>query len=289
MGSTVALGKRCREAEEPHGNEGLGINTHEIPRQKRTRGGGATNGILNAARSVARARHKPVARIPKAKISRKPKEAGRGAERLVTPNAQGVYHQSSPGPSFQQGWAAEAADGQLIWVEGRVEEEVSHHNDSTTQQQQQQEKGGNDKRFKIPKKFKEGHKALLVATEAELERGAVQEIKCRLCPDIKLKTWENYKRHCDTMEAHPLKLYICNRCGDFFARGDSLQRHKNNSPRECDNATPEEAEAKRRETQKAHDEFIGRLEGCLKTGEDIGIPFSRIIKKKYPKSSKKPK
>ena len=32
--------------------------------------------------------------------------------------------------------------------------------------------------------------------------------------------------------------------------------------------------------------FIGRLEGCVKTGADIGMPLSQIIKEKYPDSSK---
>jgi hypothetical protein len=153
--------------------------------------------------------------------------------------------------------------------------------------QQQRQKEEKEKLFKIPRKLKTEHKALLVATETDLARGTVQEIKCRLCPDTNFKKWEDYKRHCDTIEAHPLKISFCDFCGDFFARGDSLRRHRINQPPECASITPERAAGKRRETQKAHDEFIGRLEGFLKRGEDIGKPFSQIIKKKYPKSAKK--
>jgi hypothetical protein len=179
----------------------------------------------------------------------------------------------------------EAADGELTWVEGSVRAEAVRHSDSTTQQQRQEE--GREKLFKIPRKFKTEHKALLVATEADLARGTVQEIKCRLCPDTNFKKWEDYKRHCDTIEAHPLKISFCDFCGNFFARGDSLRRHQINQPPECASVTPERAAAKRRETQNAHDEFIGRLKVCLKRGEDIGKSFSQIIKKKYPESSKK--
>ena len=53
--------------------------------------------------------------------------------------------------------------------------------------------------------------------------------------------------------------------------------------------TPMEAAQKRKATEEAHEEFIWRLEHGLKTGQDIGKPFSRIIKDKYPKSSKKRK
>jgi hypothetical protein len=130
---------------------------------------------------------------------------------------------------------------------------------------------------------------MLVATQDDWVRGAIREIRCRLCPDTKLKTWEDFKRHCNTMEAHPLKISFCVKCGNFFAHGDSLKRHLNNSPPECRSVTPEKAGAKRRETEKAHDEFKARLERFLRTGEDIGRPFSQIIKEMYPESSKKRK
>jgi hypothetical protein len=278
LAPVLAPGKRRCDGDEAV------IDSYEMPPQKRVRAGKA-NGILKATRSTARTRHKPVARIPKARILRESKEAGRGAERLATPNAQGIHPRPLLGPSFQQGWAVEAADGQLTWVEGSVEEGAVHHIDSMVQQQQQEE--AKEEYFKIPRKFKVGHKALLAATQADWARGAIREIKCRLCPDTRLKTWEDFKRHCDTMEAHPLKISFCDECGDFFARGDSLERHRRNPPPECLSVTPEKAGAKRRETEKAHDEFRARLEEFLESGEDMGRPFSQIIKDKYPESSKK--
>ena len=66
-------------------------------------------------------------------------------------------------------------------------------------------------------------------------------------------------------------------------------RHRKHPPAECKKVTPEEAAAKRRETKKAHVEFVGHLRECLKTGEDIGKGFTQIIKEKYPESSKKRK
>ena len=71
---------------------------------------------------------KPAARTPKQNISGKPKEAGRGAERLATTSPQGIYHQSLPWPSFQQGWSMDAAADL-----GRGES--VHHIDSTVQQE----------------------------------------------------------------------------------------------------------------------------------------------------------
>jgi hypothetical protein len=182
----------------------------------------------------------------------------------------------------------ESADGQLTWVEGSAEEKSVHHIDSAVQQEQeQQQEDARDEYFKIPGKFKVGYKALLAATQDDWARGAIREIRCRLCPDTKFKTWEDFKRHCNTMEVHPLRISFCDKCGDFFARSDSLKRHFKNPPLECRSVTLARACVKRRETEKAHDKFRARLEGFWRTGEDIGKPFWHIIKDMYPKSSKK--
>ncbi len=119
--SSVALGKRQREAEVSHGDGGpVEVDTHEMPLPKRARDGRVDNGMLEKAKqSTARTRDKPVARIPSG-LNSKPKEAERGAERLATRSAHGIYHQPFPGPSFQQGWSVEPAHGQPTWVEGSV-------------------------------------------------------------------------------------------------------------------------------------------------------------------------
>ena len=280
---TTALGKRRREAEGPQGGGGqVAINTNNILPQKRARG--MTSRILKAKRSAARTRLNHVARIPETKINSEPKEAGRGAERLATPNEHGIHNQSSLGPSFQQGWAVEPAHGKPTWVEGSVDEEPARCIDSTVQQQQ-------GELFKIPRIFKPEYWLLLQTSKADLARGAVQANKCRLCPDTKLNDFEEFKRHCNTTETHPLKMHFCNLCGDYFARSDALKRHHKNPPPECRKVSqdlgPAKVAEKRRVTEKAHQDFIQRLEHCSRTGKDIGKPFSQIIKEIYPESSKK--
>ncbi|KAF8497385.1 hypothetical protein F5888DRAFT_1634356 [Russula emetica] len=82
------------------------------------------------------------------------------------------------------------------------------------------------------------------------------------------------------------ELY-CDHGGDFFARTDSLKRHRDRHPYECLDVTLERAEEKRRETERAHGDFTRRVERSLTTGEEIGRPFAQIIKRMYPESSKK--
>jgi hypothetical protein len=181
-----------------------------------------------------------------------------------------------------------AADAKPTRDEGSVDEEAAHHVDNTVEQHQEEDEE-TIKLFKIPHKLDPGHRLLLQASDADFARGAIQAIECRLCPNSKLKNFQEFKRHCDSTEAHPLVIYFCGRCGDFFARPDSLTRHSKQRPPECHMVTPDEAAQKRRETEEAHEEFFRRLEHGLRTGQDIGKPFSRIIKDRYPKSSKKRK
>lgn len=274
----AALGKRRREADQPLGDGGLATHTDEVPPSKRARGGGSARGILKAART----RHKPAARIPKQELICKPKEAGCGAERLATPSSQGIYHQSLPGPSSQQGWAVSAADGTPTWVEGSVDEKEVNHIDNV---QQQQEEATN--LLVIPRIFKPEYWLLLQTSEADLVRGAVQAIRCRLCPGRVIKNFDDFKRHCETSERHPRNIHFCDRCGDFFARSDSLKRHRKKPPPECLRVTQVEALEKREVTVQVHEDFIRRMDHGLETGEGIERGFSEIIKERYPKSSKK--
>ena len=147
------------------------------------------------------------------------KEAGRGTEGLAIPNVQGVYHRSLLGSSFQQGWVVTTEQGQqLPGIEERVEESMQH-----TASTEWQEEGH---LFEIPSDF-EGFDMLLAATEADWTRRAVNEIKCRLCPDSEFSKWDVFKHLCRTTEAHPLEILFCEHCGDFFACSDSLTRHLN--------------------------------------------------------------
>ncbi len=265
---TVAPVKRRRHESQGDGAPVIVDCCGMLP-QKRARGD-KPNGVLKAARSAPRTRHKPATRTPKQTTNSDPKEAGRGAGRLAIPDSQGIHHRSLLGPSLQQGWAVEAADGQLIWVEGSVDE-MAHRTDNTVLQQQQKEEVQQEC-------FETSRRGTRRYSWRRKVRGAVREIKCRYCPDTKFKKWSEFKRHCDHTETHLLTIYFCKDCGGHFARSDACQRHCKNRPPQCLRETPEEADAKCRATQRAHDEFIGRLEGHLTTGEDIGTPFTKTIK-----------
>ena len=158
--------------------------------------------------------------------------------------------------------------------------------DGTAQQQEQEEV--QQKYFDIPKDLKMGYLALLAAMQADRARGLICEIKCRLCPDTKFNKWGEFKRHCEDTEAHPLTIYFCEYCGDYFVRSDACQQHRSKRPRQCLEGMLMEADAKRRATQREHNRFIRRLEEYLTTGEDsIEMSFSKTIKDLYPDSSKK--
>ena len=279
---TVALGKRRRDVSHEDGVPVV-MNSHEMPAQKRVRSD-IPNGIFKAAWSAPRTHHKSVTRIPKQTINSKPKEAGCGTKSLAIPDSLGIHHQSLLGSSLQQGWAVEAADGKLTWAEGSVEE-IAQCADGTARQQEQEEV--QQECFDIPKDLNTGYQALLMATQADRARGSICEIRCRLCPKTKFKKWGEFKRHCDSNEAHPLTIYFCEYCGDYFARSDARDRHRNKRPPQCQ-GTHTEADEKRRTTQREHDKFIRRLEEYLTTGENsVGMSFSKIIKDLYPDSSKK--
>ena len=260
------------------------VHNHEVPPRKRARGSGRTKGIPKGAQSGASTSHEPVARIPRTKINDKPK-AGRGAERLATPSAQGVYHQTLPGPSFQRDSVVDAAHGKPAWVEGSDDEEAAHHSDDTQNQKEENTK----KLFYIPHRFEPRHMMFLQASESDAARGAVEAIKCRVCLDMEFKDFNRFKRHCDFTEVHPLVIHFCNLCGDFFARSDALVRHGTNRPSECPKVTPNTAVQKHRETVEAHEDFVWGLQHCLNTGQDTRTlkPFNQIIKDKFPGSSKK--
>jgi hypothetical protein len=55
-----------------------------------------------------------------------PKEAGRGAERLATPNLQWIHYCPVLGLSIQQGWEVGPTKGHPTLVEGSVEGEAAH-------------------------------------------------------------------------------------------------------------------------------------------------------------------
>ena len=84
-----------------------------------------------------------------------------------------------------------------------------------------------------------------------------------------------------------MKISFCDYCGDFFARSDSLERHRKSPSDECLDVTPERAEANRRETERVHNESMETLERSMGTDGETRMPFAQIIKNMFPGSSKK--
>ena len=118
--------------------------------------------------------------------------------------------------------------------------------------------------------------------------GAVQVIKCRLCPDAKLKDFEEFKRHCKTSETHPLVIHFCDRCGDYFARDSLLpQPAPRTTTRRVPQSHPREGRGEAQGDGGGPREFVWRLQHALMTGGDDGRGFSQIIKERYPTSAKK--
>ena len=286
--------KRPRGANKTKGDRVVEIdNGQGRGRRKKAKGKMAINEVLGVAGHTSRAR-KPSTRTPVTSFSDKSEAAGRGAERLAVQKAQGLYHRILLGPSTQESMETTAWEN-LPWVEGREQEATWKHENSVMEPQEvsssatevEQEEDAKGTLFRIPKRLSERHSGLLDATAEDWGRAFVHELKCRLCPDAGFCNWEGFKRHCDQSEAHPCKLWFCEFCGDFFARIDSLKRHRKDRPPECLSVPPEVALAKRRATEKAHREFQERLGRGLKTGEDIGDPFSQIIIGMFPDSSKR--
>jgi hypothetical protein len=234
MPETV-LGKRSHGAEDSYDDLGIGGDPTNSNRKKRMR----EIGVLDAAGPSSRARHKPAARTP-SRFNNPSKTAGRGVGMLAAPTAHEVDHQSLPGPSVQQELVWPTAPETSTWVEGSAEGEAYHHNSLGVPKQEvvveHEQTGGG--LFKIPRRLKERHRALLETTEVGWKRGAVDALKCRLCPGADFSDLDDFKHHCDTAEAHPAKISFCDRCGDFFARGDALIRHKKKPPTECTSVGP---------------------------------------------------
>jgi hypothetical protein len=208
---------------------------------------------------------------------------------LAAPSAHQMYHHPLPGPSVQ-GLMGNTAQGERPRIEGS-EVELTLHYASSVPVGQQQDTAKNRERadggFRIPKSLRQRHRDLLRAKSDDWERGTVGMLKCRLCPDAAFANWEDYKRHCNFSEAHPLDIHFCKYCGDFFARTDSLKRHQTSRPPECLSTTPTEANVKRQATNKAYETFKNKLEGFLRGEGEVGTPFGQIIKGLLPSTSKR--
>jgi hypothetical protein len=92
-------------------------------------------------------------------------------------------------------------------LEVEVKEEVSPHIDSMVQPQAE------NSHFQIPKNLSKGYGAQNHVPA--LPRHRVRDLAALQAP-------------LRSPRKHPLKISFCNHCGDFFARSDTLKRHRNN-------------------------------------------------------------
>jgi hypothetical protein len=291
LASQRRLGKRPR-SDDLTGNGSEELYDDRRPRPfKKVKGKTVARGVLEAAGSTSRAPLKSATKTP-GEFSDTSEAVGRGAGMLAAPSGHEVYHQLLPGPSVQM-LVGTTVSGEPSPIEGSEVEATQHYTNGVVQppvlysnagvgEREDQERT----RFRIPKRLSERHRSLLVASSEDLARGTVRELKCRLCPGTGISNWGDFKRHCDTMEAHPLKISFCKYCGDFFARSDALKRHQQRRPATCHGVSLAEAQAKRTATKQAHDAFLGELESLGTSGE-AWTPFSQRITEMLTNSAKR--
>ena len=218
----------------------------------------------------------------------KSKAAGRGAGRLASTTAHGLYHRSLLGPSVPQGSVGALAQGRPSSTEEREEEEPCHDSGSTLSQRSEQPDPEIAEDLKvIPKTLTAWQLLLLQTTQADLERGAVSVIKCRLCPDERFKTWAYFCRHCKDCEEHPVQIHCCERCGIYFGRGDSMKRHYDSATKSCCETAPATATWRKDKANQLLATFQARVEYCQRTGEELDRNFAEIAMEELPSGSKK--
>ena len=294
--SEIHLGDLHRMADDLH-DGGLGIaGGYGLRLRKKGKTGEATSvGVLEVSGSTNRTERKPAVEAP-ASVNTTSKAVGYKAGTLMTPSAHGGSGQLLHVPSVQQELTAMATQEGRPSVGGSWQGATRGHSDRMVQEEAEvfgMEDGTlegtkNLHVFHIPKRLKEDYRLFLDATSEDFGRGTLHAVKCKLCPGVTFKTWDHFTRHCKTAEPHPLRLFFCDHCGDFFARGDSLERHPNNrGSGECLDLSHQEAEAKRNETRAFHREFLNNTIAYLKTNQGTWTPFAQVIKERYPNSSKR--
>jgi hypothetical protein len=285
----TALGKRSRERYGIDSNRCAGLDdddssSHELPQK---RGKSMADGTLDAAGTTKKTRCASSIRA-RTRNNSKSKAVGRGAGRLASTTAQGVYHRPLLGPSVPQGSVGALAQGMPPWTEEREQEEPRHDRGSILQQRSVQQhpeitEGLED----IPKTLTEWQLLLLQTTQADVERGAVSVIKCRLCPAERFRTWACFCRHCRDCEEHPAQIQCCKRCGIYFGRQDSMKRHYESATKACRKTLAAEAVRRKYKAAQLLTTFQARVEYCQRTGEVLGPNFAERAREELPCKSKK--
>ncbi|KAH9025730.1 hypothetical protein EDB85DRAFT_2177855 [Lactarius pseudohatsudake] len=216
------------------------------------------------------------------------KAAGCGAERPASTTARGLYHRSLLGLSVSQGSVGALEQEQPSWIEEREQMEARYDVGSSVPLQSVENAKDGEKLYKIPGKLTERERLMLQTTQADEERGAVRDIKCRVCPEREFGGWVTFRRHCNSCEKHPSALKFCSKCGDYFGRPDSKNRHKGKKYQgACLSTSQDEAKQKEQKVERLLKAFEARLKHCLRTGEDIRPLFSDVVTKKLTNTSKK--
>ena len=217
------------------------------------------------------------------------------ANMLMVKNAQGSCGGLLQRPSVQHGSTETTVREGTPSDEEGVQEATWSQTDSTVEQEEGEEYNVDEGKieelkynlFRIPKQPDEKYKRFLKATPEDFTRGTPDPLKCKLCLTASFSSWDDFVRHCKTTNSHPLKLFFCDDCGDFFARNDSLKRHCKNRPFRCSGISPREAKEKQRETVRIHEQFVKNLDAYLRVNEGTWTPFTQVIKEKYVGSSKR--
>jgi len=285
------LGERYRGADDHLDDDGLGtddghgVRLHE---KGKTKVATAIEVLEAGGGSQHRAYRKPAVKTHTG-VNTKSMAVGYKADMLMTPSAHGGGDQHLHVPSVQQEPTAMTTREELPLVEGSMQGATLGQSDSMVQQEGTEIgfEATENNLFYIPKRLKEDFKLFLDATSEDFERGTLHMLKCKLCPGVNFKTWDHFTRHCKSAESHPLKLLFCDRCGDFFARGDSLVRHSDNWATECRDVAQHEAKAKRNETIAIHKGFLNNTKAYLETNQGAWTPFAQVVKERYPNSSKR--
>ena len=286
----TVLGKRGGERYGIYRDRSVGSDNddssscYDLPQK---RGKPATDGVLKAAGSRKRTPRTPAVRA-QSNSNSKSKAVGHGAGRLASTTAQGLYHRSLLGPSVPQGSVGALAQGKPSWTEEREEEEPRHDTGSTLPQRGVQHDPEITEDLKvIPKTLTAWQMLLLQTTQADLERGAVSVIECRLCPEEPFKNWAYFCRHCKDCEEHPAQIHCCERCGIYFGRQDSMKRHYDSATKSCCDTSLVKAKWRKDEANKLLAAFQARVEYCQRTKEELGRNFAEIAMKELPSGSKK--
>jgi hypothetical protein len=280
---------------------GAAASSHDIPGLRRVELGNRDSGTNNnrydkglGADNIdgLRPGNKPAAKAP-ARVNTS-KAVGFRADAAMISIAQGGCDQVMQEPNSQQELTGRTAQEELPSAERSVQGVTRDECDPMQQEEEEvygveDDKLGatKDNRFHISKRLREYYKSFLTTTSEDFARGTLHEMKCKLCPAADFTTRDDFIRHCKSAEAHPLEIRFCDYCGTYFARRDSLNRHSRNRPPECLHVSPRDAEDKRTETTRIHEEFKKNLTYYLETNEGEWRSFSQIIKEMYPDSSKK--